>query len=228
MDLNRFEKEIGVNFNNKGLLKQAFIHRSYMNENKGEGLEHNERLEFLGDAVLELVVTNFLFNKYPKKPEGELTSLRSALVNTTTLSKTASSLGANDLLHLSKGEGRDTGRARQFILANTYEAIVGAIYLDQGYDSAKGFIENTIFHLIDEIVDKELWKDAKSRLQELAQEKFSLTPNYKVSKEEGPDHNRIFTVGVYFGGKLVAEGRGESKQEAQQEAANKALEVKGW
>jgi ribonuclease-3 len=185
-------------------------------------------LEFLGDAVLELISTDFLFNKFKDKTEGELTSYRSALVNTTTLSKVASELEVNDFLLLSKGESKDTGRARQFILANTYEAIVGAIYLDQGYEVVRDFITSNLLHLTDEIVDKELWQDAKSNFQETSQEKVSITPNYKILKEEGPDHDRTFTVGVYLGEELVAEGKGRSKQEAEQEAARGAIEKKGW
>jgi len=214
-----FEKKIGVDFKNKELLKQAFIHRSFINENRDKSLSHNERLEFLGDAVLELVVTDFLFKKYPNKPEGDLTAFRSALVNTNTISGIAYQLGVNKLLFLSKGESQDTGRARSFILANAFEAIVGAIYLDQGYESAKGFIERNIFPLIDEIVEKELWKDSKSRVQEIAQERLSITPKYNILKEEGPDHQRIFAVGLYLGDEFISEGRGKSKQEAEQDAA---------
>jgi ribonuclease III len=228
MELSIFENKIGVTFKNKGLLQQAFIHRSYINENRDKGLSHNERLEFLGDAVLELVVTDFLYHKYPNKTEGDLTSFRSALVNTVTLSNVASGLGANDFLMLSKGESQDTGRARSFILANTFESIVGAIYLDQGYDASRGFIEKNIFPLTDEMVEKRLWQDAKSRLQEVAQEKVSTTPNYKVLEETGPDHERTFITGVYFDNNLIAEGAGKSKQEAEQDAAEKALEAKGW
>jgi len=228
MNLDEFEKNVGTTFKNKKLLQQAFIHRSYINENREKGLEHNERLEFLGDAVLELVVTDFLFNKYPDRNEGDLTSFRSALVNTNTLSSVADKLGANNFLMLSKGESQDTGRARSFILANTFESIVGAIYLDQGYEEAKKFIQKNIFSLIDEIVEFNLWKDAKSRLQEVVQEKLSVTPNYKVLAEEGPDHDRVFSVGVYFGENLGGEGKGNSKQEAEQEAALNALENKGW
>ena len=228
MDYTEFEKKIGVEFKDKALLQKAFVHRSYINENQEQGLEHNERLEFLGDAVLELVVTNFLYNKYTDKPEGELTSYRSALVNTNTLSNVAERLGANEYLLLSRGESQDTGRARSFILANTFESIVGAIYLDQGYDKAQEFISQTIFPLIDEIVEKDLWRDSKSHLQEKSQEEISITPQYKVLKKEGPDHKKIFTVGVYFGEKLIAEGVGNSKQEAEQNAAQKALKNKGW
>jgi ribonuclease-3 len=226
--MEKFEEKIGIVFKDKKLLKQALTHRSYINENKDKDLEHNERLEFLGDAVLELVSTDFLFNKFKDKTEGELTSYRSALVNTMTLSKVASELEVNDFLLLSKGESKDTGRARQFILANTYEAIVGAIYLDQGYEVVAEFITKNLLHLTDEIVDKELWQDAKSNFQEMSQEKISITPNYKILKEEGPDHDRTFTVGVYLDEELVAEGEGRSKQEAEQEAAKGAIEKKGW
>jgi ribonuclease III len=228
MDFSQFEKKIGVTFTNKSVLKQAFVHRSYINENRNSGLEHNERLEFLGDAVLELVVTDYLYHKYPKKPEGELTAFRSSLVNSNTLAEAATKLEVNDFLLLSKGEAKDTGRARQYILANTYEAIVGAIYIDQGYDGAKQFIANNIFDLIDEIVEKGSWIDSKSRFQEKAQETAGITPVYKTTKEAGPDHNKQFTVGLYLETKLVSEGVGKSKQEAEQDAARKALEKEGW
>ena len=227
-DFAEFETAIGISFKNKTLLKQAFVHRSYLNENRGLNIEHNERLEFLGDAVLELVVTHFLFTKFPDKPEGELTAFRSALVNTITLSSVASSLHMGDYLLLSKGEAKDTGRARQYILANTFEALIGALYLDQGYDAAKGFIETNIFPLIDEIVEKRLWRDHKSFFQEKAQEKVSITPSYETLSEEGPDHDRIFTIGVYLRKEKVAEGKGQSKQEAEQDAAERAIEAKGW
>ena len=228
MDFKTFEKHIGVTFKDKQLLEKAFTHRSYINENRGEGREHNERLEFLGDAVLELMVTDFLFAKYPEETEGALTAYRAGLVNTNTFSRLASKLGMNDYLLLSKGEAKDTGRARRFILANTFEALVGAMYLDQGYDATKSFVEKYLFPLTDEIVDKRLWKDAKSRLQEVAQEKESITPTYDILKEEGPDHDRHFTVGVFFESTKVAEGTGRSKQEAEQVAAEGAMESKGW
>jgi len=223
-----FEAKVGVSFADEALIKQAFTHRSYVNEHKGERLEHNERLEFLGDAILELAVTEFLFGKYPDKPEGELTSLRAALVNTQSISDAAVKLGMNDFLLLSKGEAKDTGRARQFILANTYEAFIGAVYLDRGYDAARMFIENTLFHKIDGIVKARLWQDAKSRFQELSQEHLSVTPLYNLLSETGPDHDKVFTAGVYLGSDLVAKGEGRSKQEAEQSAAENALEAKGW
>ncbi len=227
-DFSKFEKKISVEFKNKGLLKQAFTHRSYINENKGTGLTHNERLEFLGDAVLELVITEFLFREFPDKQEGELTSLRAALVNTVTISKIAGDVGMNDFLLLSKGESKDVGRARQVILANTFEAFIGALYLDQGYESAKKFISDNLFSELKTIVEKSLWKDSKSKLQEKSQEVLSITPAYKTLNEVGPDHNKIFTVGLFLGEEQVSEGKGHSKQEAQEEAAKSALKKKGW
>ncbi|MEI8269736.1 MAG: ribonuclease III [bacterium] len=223
-----FEKKVGVSFKNKDLLKQAFIHRSYINENSGTGLSHNERLEFLGDAVLELVVTDFLYKKYPGYAEGELTALRSALVNAIIISEIASEIEMNDYLLLSKGESKDNGKARQYILANTYEALVGAIYLDQGYDVADKFITKTLLPHTEEIVAKKLWRDAKSLVQEKAQEFVNVTPMYKVLNEAGPDHDKHFTVGIYFAKDLIAEGKGKSKQEAEQKAAEAALKVKDW
>ena len=223
-----FEKKISVSFKNKDLLMQAFIHRSYINENGGTGLSHNERLEFLGDAVLELIVTDFLFKKYPTYTEGELTALRSALVNAIIISEVASVIGMNDYLLLSKGESKDNGKARQYILANTYEALVGAIYLDGGYNVADKFITKTLLPHTEEIVAKKLWRDAKSLVQEKAQEFVSVTPQYKVLNETGPDHDKHFTVGIYFGSELIAEGKGKSKQEAEQKAAEAALKVRNW
>lgn len=223
-----FEKKINVSFKDKNLLKQAFIHRSYINENSGTGMGHNERLEFLGDAVLELIVTDFLFRKYPSYTEGELTALRSALVNAIIVSSVASEIGMNDYLLLSKGESKDNGKARQYILANTYEALIGAIYLDQGYPIAEKFIEKTLLPHTEEIVAKKLWRDAKSLVQEKAQEFVGVTPLYKVLNETGPDHDKHFTVGIYFGPDLIAEGKGKSKQEAEQKAAEAALKAKNW
>lgn len=228
IDFGVFEKKVGFTFLDKALLKKAFTHRSYLNENRGEALEHNERLEFLGDAVLELVVTNFLFKKFPEKSEGELTAFRSALVNTITLSKAASSIDMNDFLLLSKGEAKDTGRARQYILADTFEAYIGALYLDQGYDEAQRFIEEKLLPFLDEVEEKKLWQDAKSHFQEEAQEHANVTPTYETMKEVGPDHNKQFVIGVYLDKELIAEGEGKSKQEAEQMAAEKALEAKGW
>ncbi len=228
MEIDLIEKKIGVKFKDKGLLKQAFTHRSYLNENRNLGLEHNERLEFLGDAVLELVVTDFLYKKYPKKPEGELTALRSALVNSTILAGVSTELGYNEFLLLSRGEAKDTGRARQYILANTFESVVGAMYLDQGYGICEEFINRVLTPQIKEIEEKRLWIDAKSFFQECSQEKMGTTPSYLTRKEQGPDHDKEFIVGVYIGDTLVAEGKGKSKQEAEQDAARKGLEKKGW
>ncbi|MBL7045431.1 MAG: ribonuclease III [Parcubacteria group bacterium] len=227
-DYKEFEKKIGVTFKDESKLKQAFTHRSYLNEHRDLDVGHNERLEFLGDAVLELVVTDFLFKKYKDKPEGELTSFRSALVNTSSLSDSAGKLGVNDYLMLSKGEAKDTGRARQYILADTFEAIIGAIYVDQGYSVAEKFIASTILKKTEEIVDNRLWQDSKSSLQEIAQEKVNFTPVYKALRETGPDHDKHFIIGVYLEDELVAEGEGKAKQEAEQEAAANALKKKGW
>lgn len=228
MDFSTFEKNIGIEFKDKSLLKQAFVHRSYINENKNSGLAHNERLEFLGDAVLELVITDFLFHEYPTEAEGVLTSYRSALVNATTCSDIATKLQFNDYLLLSKGESKDTGRARQYILANALEAVIGAIYLDGGYDSAKQFIAQYFIPLIEGITKEGSHIDAKSLFQEKAQEFESITPAYKTIKESGPDHDKKFTVGVFLGKDLVAEGEGKSKQDAEQMAARSALELRGW
>lgn len=224
----QFEKGLDAAFKDKELLKRAFTHRSYINEHRDEALEHNERLEFLGDAVLELASTNHLYARFPEKNEGELTALRSALVNTNTLSDAASALGMNDYLLLSKGEARDTGRARAFLLANTFEALVGALYLDRGYEAAEAFIAKNLFPKIDEIIEKRLWQDAKSYFQERAQEGEGVTPTYSVIREEGPDHDKRFVVGAYLRSVKVAEGEGKSKQEAETDAARAALVARGW
>lgn len=227
MNFKELEKIIKVEFNDISILEQALTHRSFVNESK-ETNEHNERLEFLGDAVLELVSTDFLFHKFPNKAEGVLTAYRAALVNTNTISDAATKLHFNDYLKLSKGESKDEGRARQYILADSFESVIGAIYIDQGYDKAKEFIATNIFPLIDEIVDKRLWQDPKSYFQERAQEIVSITPEYKLIKEEGPDHDKQFTIGVYLRSEEVARGEGKSKQEAEQAAANAGLDVRGW
>ncbi len=224
----RLEKVLGVTFADQIHLLTAITHRSYLNEHREAKQEHNERYEFLGDAVLELVVTDFLFQKYPEKPEGELTAIRAALVNTVSLADVSAKLGVNDFLLLSKGEERDTGRARQYILANAFESIIGAIYLDQGYDAARTFVGDQLFDRTETIVAKKLWQDAKSRFQELAQEHTSITPSYETLGQTGPDHDRLFTVGAFLGNEKVAEGKGRAKQEAEQEAAEKAIEAKNW
>jgi ribonuclease III len=228
MDFGTFEKQIGVTFIDKKLLEQAFIHRSYINENSGSHLSHNERLEFLGDAVLELVVTDHLYRKYPDRDEGSLTAYRSALVNANTIGEVAQTLGMNEYLLLSKGEMKDSGRARSYILANTYESFVGALYLDQGYDRACDFIKKTLLGKIDSIVANKSWRDPKSLVQEKSQEYLGVTPEYKVLSESGPDHDKHFTVGIFFGKDRVAQGTGHSKQEAEQAAAGAALEAKEW
>ena len=226
--LAKLEKIIGVTFNEPEHLLTAITHRSYLNEHREATQDHNERYEFLGDAILELVVTDFLFQKYPAKPEGELTAIRAALVNTVSLADVATKLNLSEFLLLSKGEERDTGRARQYILANMFESIIGAIYLDQGYDAARAFVGGELFDRTETIVAKRLWQDAKSRFQELAQEHTSITPSYETLGQSGPDHDRVFTVGAFLGKEKVAEGKGRSKQEAEQQAAEQAIEAKGW
>jgi ribonuclease III len=218
---------IGVTFANLLLLEQSMVHRSFLNEHRSFHLDHNERLEFLGDAVLEIVVTDFLFHEYDF-PEGELTSIRSALVNTDMLAIKARALHLDEYLRLSKGETMDVGRARDVILANAFEAVIGAIYLDQGLDAARGFISAQLFGDAAEIVEKKLYRDPKSKLQEIAQEKFRVTPEYRVIDETGPDHNKQFTIGVFFGDDQMAVGSGSSKQQAQVDAAVKALGQHGW
>jgi ribonuclease-3 len=227
-DFSPLEEQLGITFNNKEMLQQAFIHRSYINEHSGTGLSHNERIEFLGDAVMELIVTDYLFREFPKKPEGELTAYRASLVNTMTISEAATDLGFGDYLMLSKGETRDTGKARAYILANTFEAFIGAVYLDQGYEVASNFVHHSLIKKLDKIIADGSWRDAKSFVQEKSQELESVTPSYKVLHDVGPDHDKIFTVGIYFGTKLIAEGKGSSKQEAETDAARNALEVRGW
>ncbi|MDP1538689.1 MAG: ribonuclease III [bacterium] len=228
IDFSEPEKKLGLKFKKKDLLIQAFCHRSYLNENPNSNLENNERLEFLGDAVLELIVTEYLFEKYPKKSEGELTNWRAALVNAKMLSETAHELGFNDYLLLSKGEKKEIGKARQYILANTLEALIGAAYLDSGYKKCRDFIKKNLIAKLPEIIEKGLFKDAKSCFQEEAQERTGITPTYKVMKEWGPDHSKHFIIGVFLNSELVAEGEGSSKQEAEVEAAKNALETKGW
>src|SRR3989344_7940918 len=225
MNFEKFEAQIGVSFGDKSLLRQAFTHRSYINENKNSRMHHNERLEFLGDAVLELITTHFLYEKYPDSSEGDLTSYRAAMVNAVTLSSIADRLGMNDFLLLSKGEAKDTGRARRYILANAFEALVGAIYMDQGYKVTEKFISRELFPMMGDIISKKLWLDAKSFFQEQAQEITGITPLYRLIKESGPDHDKHFTVGVYLDKELVASGEGKSKQEAEQDAALNALEA---
>ena len=227
-DLQMLQELLGVTFADPTVLLSAVTHRSYLNEHREATWEHNERLEFLGDAVLELVVTDYLFSKYPEKPEGELTAIRAALVNTNSLAAASEILGVNKYLLMSKGESKDEGRARQYILANVFESCIGAMYLDQGYDSAKKFIGDRLFGNTEDIVKQRLWQDAKSRFQELSQEHASITPTYDTLSQDGPDHDRIFTVGVFLRHEKVGEGKGRSKQEAEQQAAQAAILAKGW
>lgn len=226
-DIRAHAARLGLHFSSEALMQEALTHRSYLNENKTAG-NHNERLEFLGDAVLELATTNFLFKKFPSKPEGDLTAFRAALVNTYSLADTAELLGMNEMLLLSKGEAKDTGRARQIILANAFEALLGALYLDQGYEAVEEFLSKNLYPKIDEIIAKRAYQDAKSQFQETAQEKRSTTPTYKTLTESGPDHDRVFTVGVFLGNEEIARGDGKSKQEAEQAAAQAAIDKTGW
>ncbi len=227
-DFSQLEKKLNLKFKNKDLLTQAFIHRSYLNESPNFRISHNERLEFLGDAVLEQIVTEYLFEAFPQKPEGELTSLRAALVNAKMLAKIASLLGFNDFLLLSQGEQREMGKSRQYILANAFEAFIGALYLDRGMKVCGKFIKEYLIKELSDIIKNNLYKDAKSKFQEEAQEKEEVTPSYKVLSELGPDHERSFIVGVFLRDKLIGEGKGSSKQEAEEEAAKQALSKKGW
>ncbi len=227
-ELLSLQELLGVTFKDPIILLSAVTHRSYLNEHKEATWEHNERLEFLGDAVLELVVTDFLFSKYPEKPEGELTAIRAALVNTNSLASASELLGINKYLLMSKGEAKDEGRARQYILANVFESCIGAMYLDLGYETARDFIASKLFANTENIIKKRLWQDAKSRFQELAQEKASITPTYETLSQNGPDHDRVFTVGVFLRHEKVGEGKGRSKQEAEQQAAQSAIVNKGW
>ncbi|HOB89735.1 MAG TPA: ribonuclease III [Candidatus Colwellbacteria bacterium] len=225
MDIISLENKIGVFFKNENILKEALTHRSYLNENPSWKLPHNERLEFLGDAVLELVSTEYLWRVRPKFEEGLLTLLRAALVNTKMLSKIAEEeIGLQKYLLVSKGESQMSGRAMETILADAFEALTGAIYVDQGFEAAKEFVSRFVLSRLEEIEKGQLYKDPKSLLQEISQADFKVTPEYRILSESGPDHARIFTVGVYFGNELKGEGSGASKQEAETDAAKKALE----
>ncbi len=227
MEIEKIEKRIKVKFKNKDLLRQALVHRSYLNENRDFELDHNERLEFLGDAVLELATTEFLYNNY-SNPEGELTNFRAALVNSKMLAKIANELELEDFLLMSKGEKKDTGKARQYILANALEAIIGAIYLDQGFKKSKKFVADNFLCRMEDVLQKKLYRDAKSQFQEQAQEVVGVTPCYKVMKEWGPDHDKHFVIAIYLGDEKVAEGGGTSKQAAQMKAAEAGLKAKDW
>ncbi|MCX6766324.1 MAG: ribonuclease III [Candidatus Moranbacteria bacterium] len=226
-NIEELEKKIKIQFKDGELLQTAVTHRSYLNENRSYKLDQNERLEFLGDAVLELVVTDYLYANFPN-PEGELTNWRASLVNKDMLARVSRSIGVEDFLLMSRGEAKDTGRAREYLLANAMEAIIGAIYLDQGYESAKNFILENIVVNLKEVLESKSYLDPKSHFQEVAQDKEGVTPNYRVLSESGPDHNKKFVVGVYIGDEKIAEGEGCSKQEAQRNAAKAGLEAKDW
>ncbi|MBI2642639.1 MAG: ribonuclease III [Candidatus Wildermuthbacteria bacterium] len=227
-DWEQLEKNLGVSFKNKDLLTHAFVHRSYLNENPSFHLSHNERIEFLGDAVIELAVTKYLFDKYPDKPEGELTTWRAALVRAVTLAELAKELNFGDYLLLSRGEAKETGKARDEILSNTLEAFVGALYLDQGFEICEEFIGKHLLPKLEPILENKLFQDAKSLFQEVAQEKTGITPTYKTLEEWGPDHQKHFKVGVMLNSEVVGEGQGSSKQEAEEAAAKNALKNKRW
>jgi ribonuclease-3 len=225
MDLSKLETKIKIQFKDRNLLQSSLTHRSYLNENRKWPLPHNERLEFLGDAVLELITTEYLYRNFPN-PEGELTNLRSALVNYKMLSEIAQTIGLEDYILLSKGEAKDTGRARQVILANAIEALIGAIYLDQGFTVVGDFINENVINQLKPILSAGKILDPKSKFQELTQEKLGITPHYKVLTEWGPDHSKSFEVGVFVGERQIAKGVGSSKQEAEIAAAENGLKVK--
>jgi len=227
-DFKILQDRIKVEIRNKDLLRTAFVHKSYMNEHRNEDIEDNERLEFLGDAVLELAVTKHLYEKHPNQAEGEMTAFRSALVKGKQLAEVGKDLNLGAYLHLSKGEDKSGGRDKNYIIANTLEALIGAIYLDHDYDTAEGFIQRFILEKLDEIIEKGLHIDSKSQFQEEAQDKLATTPHYEVLNEEGPDHEKVFTMAAYIGEEKVAEGTGPSKQKAEEAAAENALKAKGW
>lgn len=222
-NIDKFEEKIGVTFKNPDFLIEAFTHRSYLNEYPKWRLPHNERLEYLGDAVLELIVSEELFVKFLNYPEGQLTVLRAALVNYQMMSRVAEEVELHNFIMLSKGERKDMGKAREVILANAMEAVIGALYLDQGLEATRAFVKKFVMPHLDEILKTKSYKDAKSEVQEIVQERLRVTPTYKVLEETGPAHKRTFKIGVYFGEKLIAEGLGASKQEGELEAAKEAL-----
>ena len=228
-ELKTLTEHIGVRFKDEKLLQEALTHRSYLNEHPSWPVPHNERLEYLGDAVLELAVSEVLFRRFPHSPEGQMTVLRAALVNYQMLYRVAREIGLPDFILISRGETKDNGRGREVILANAVEALIGALYLDQGFEAARSFVVRFVMIHLEEILAKKTYKDSKSELQEIIQERLKLTPAYKVFEESGPAHRRTFKIGVYFGDECIAEGYGPSKQEAEIEAARKALEeVKGF
>jgi ribonuclease-3 len=228
-DFTKLEERVGIKFKNQDLLKQAVVHRSYLNENPQFPLHHNERLEFLGDAVLEIIVTEYLYRNFPDTPEGDLTNWRASLVNSKMLSLVARELDLDRFLYLSRGESKDKdSKARQYILANAVEALIGSIYLDQGIEISTQFVDKRIINKLESILENELYLDPKSRFQEKSQELYKTTPHYKVLHESGPDHAKSFEVGLYLGEELVAKGEGSSKQEAQVEAAEEGIKAKKW
>ncbi len=219
------EKKLGVTFKDATLLKNALVHRSYLNENRSKGLENNERLEFLGDAVLELIISAELFVKYPNKTEGELTSIRSAIVRTESLAQESRRLEIAEDILMSKGERDSGGQDKDFILANTYEAILGAMYLDLGIKECQKFVKRTALKKLPRVISEELFIDPKTKIQELVQAKYKVTPVYKVIKEHGPDHDKSFTVALKVGSKIMAKGSGLSKQKAEEQAAQKGIDI---
>ncbi len=227
-ELALLEDILGVVFKDKKILEESLTHRSYINEHPKAGLKHNERLEFIGDAVLELVVTEYLYKKYDDKPEGELTNWRASLVNAEILGTLAYEIGFDRFIMLSKGEHKEGGKARRYILADAFEAILGAIYLDAGYEASQKFIAKYLLVKLPEIIEKKLYRDAKSLFQEAAQDKAGVTPSYHVMREWGPDHAKRFEIGIFLGEELIGVGEGSSKQEAEQDAAKKGLEAKKW
>lgn len=228
-NFSKLEKTLSLKFKNLDYLKQAVVHRSYLNEHPDFKLPHNERLEFLGDAVLEIIVTEYLYNSFPETPEGDLTNWRASLVNSKMLSVVAKEIGLEEFLYLSKGESKDTNsKARQYILANAVEALIGAIYLDQGLEESNRFVHERMISKLDNILEKKLYLDPKSKFQEKAQEETGITPHYKVISESGPDHAKTFEVGLFLGEDMIAKGTGTSKQEAQIKAAENGIEEKGW
>ena len=219
------ETKLGIKFKNEALLDKAFTHRSYLNEHRGDGIENNERLEFLGDAVLELIISTYLFNNYPEKPEGELTNIRAAVVRTESLAEESRALGFGQYLKMSKGEEDSGGKDKDYLLANTFEAVLGAIYLDQGFEVCIEYLNKTLLHKVSNIVEKNLFIDPKTQAQEIIQAQFKVTPLYEVVKEEGPDHDKTFTVVLKVNQKEMGRGLGSSKQKAEEEAAKMAVET---
>jgi len=229
VSLKKLETKIGLNFKNQEIFRQSMVHRSYLNEHPEFASGHNERLEFLGDAVLEIIVTEYLYLNYPNTPEGDLTNWRASLVNSKMLHLIAEELGVDDCLYLSKGEAKDKNKkSRHYILANAVEALIGAIYLDQGIEEAKKFVYKYIISKLPEILESKSYLDPKSRFQEQSQEERGITPRYEIISESGPDHDKIFKVGLYLEEEFIASGEGSSKQEAQVAAAEIGLKKLNW